>query len=112
MLRLVVDHEEALAEVPPAPQGGDVSVSFSSARAAATAAAALEALGYRTVGVVHGDAAEEPVADFLVSPDVIEQHPGWWRSLVAGADHVFNLAAGPVQVALAAVVRTHREPLR
>lgn len=110
LVRLAVGADGLLAGVPPSPPDSDVSVSFSSRSPAA--ARALEAVGYRTVGVTPGQARDAPVADFLVPQAVIEQHPQWWRSLAQRADRTFSLAAGPVQTAFADVLRTHREPLR
>lgn len=113
LLRLAVDSPEALGELPPAPKGDDVSVSFSSPRAEANAAAPFAARGYRTVGVSLGAAAPgRAVADLLVPQTVIDRHPRWWRELAGRAEEIFSLAAGPVQAAFAEVLRTHREPLR
>lgn len=93
--------------LPPAPPGADVSASFSSA-AAARAAPDLAASGYRVLGVSRGAIGSEAYADFLVAQDVIEGHPDWWRALAGQADATFNLAAGPVRVAFADVLRAHR----
>lgn len=112
LVRLRVTSEGALAGVPPAPQGSDVSVSFSTARAEALSAAALDAQGYRTVGVSSSPSSQQPVADFVVPQEVIDRHPRWWQGLAQRADQTFNLGAGPVQAAFAEVLRTHREPLR
>lgn len=110
LVRLAVGTDGVLAGVPPPPPDSDVSVSLSSHVPAV--ARALEAAGYRTVGVAPGQPRDTPVADFLVPQAVIEQHPRWWRSLTERADQTFSLAAGPVQAAFAEVLRTHREPLR
>ncbi|MGI8872978.1 MAG: hypothetical protein ACR2KP_01355 [Egibacteraceae bacterium] len=110
LLRVLVSAADAWAGFPTAPEDSDVSVSFSTP-AAANDAEALEALGYRAVGVVAGDGSAEPAADFLVSQAVIERHPHWWRSLAERSDRAFSLAMGPVQTAFAEVLRTHREPL-
>lgn len=110
LLRVMVPATDAWAGFPAVPEDSDVTVSFSTPGAARDAEA-LEALGYRAVGVVGGDGSAEPVADFLVSQTVIEHHPHWWRSLAERSDRAFSLAMGPVQTALAEVLRTHREPL-
>lgn len=110
LLRVMVRAAHTWAEFPTVPEDSDVSVSFSTP-AAARHGDALEALGYRAVGVVAGDGTAEPTADFLVSQAVIDRHPHWWRSLAERSDRAFSLAMGPVQVAFAEVLRTHREPL-
>lgn len=111
LLRVALPAGGAWAGFPPVPVDADVSVSFSTPTAARHAAA-LEALGYRTVGATPADGRGLPTADFLVCQAVIERHPHWWRSLAQRSDRAFSLAMGPVQAALAEVLRAHREPLR
>lgn len=110
LLRVMVPAADAWAGFPTVPEDSDVSVSFSSPTAAREAAA-LEALGYRAVGIAPGDGSAEPAADFVVSQATIERHPHWWRSLAERSDRAFSLAMGPVQTTFADVLRTHREPL-
>lgn len=112
LLRVLVDGDDPLAGVPPAPDERDVSVSFSSRLAASTAGPALEALGYRTVGVVTGPGDDRPVVHVLVPQRVIDQHPQWWRAIAGHAQQAFSLTAGPVHTAFSEILRTHREPLR
>ncbi|HWB71911.1 MAG TPA: hypothetical protein VG452_06815, partial [Egibacteraceae bacterium] len=102
--------------LPPAPAGPPVTVSFSSSLAAGEHAGALQALGYRVVGVAGaadgpaaagGGPSEAPTARFLVPTAVAEAAPGWWRALAGRADRVLDLAFGPVAVALADVLELH-----
>jgi hypothetical protein len=106
LVRLPAD-ADALRALPPAPPGDVVSVSLSSLAAAEAAADLLTGLGYRVVGVAPS-AGPGAVADFFVPQPVLERHPRWWRSLADRADRTFSLAAGPVQIALADVLRLHR----
>lgn len=102
-----------LTRLPPAPTGGQVTVSLSSRPAAARYADDLERQGYRVVAVPADPAwpLVEPGrgahADFLVPTVVVEDQPRWWRGFTARADAVFNLGHGPVGLALTEVLQVH-----
>lgn len=110
LLRIAVG-PQACASVPPAPVGADVTVSFSCA-AAAESAPTLAALGYRCVGLSSVSVPSQPVADFLVSQALMDQHQQWWRAMASHAERIFGLAFGPAHIALREVLRVHRQPVR
>jgi hypothetical protein len=93
------------------PDGHQVTVSFSTDVGAAHHGPALEQLGYRVVGVQSATVpAGVSIADFLVSQELLEAHPTWWRTLADLADRAFSLALGPVLASLAPVLRSHLDP--
>lgn len=95
-----------IEDLPPAPANRRISISFDSARYVARDRAAVEQLGYTNVGV--GTIAHvRDVAHLLVSLDIIQGHPRWWRALLDLAQRVYDLRFGPVQVALRDVLAKH-----
>lgn len=118
LLRIPVGLAGWPGNLPPAPAGGAVTVSFSPPSVAVEHADGLEALGYRVVGAVQPEAfpaagatglgpARMPVADFVVPLALLEAEPMWWRALIARAHWVFDLRFGPVATQLADVLRLH-----
>lgn len=108
LVRLTAD-DQRLAQVPPAPAGDQVTVSLSTVAADQRYAGGLERQGYRLVAVCPEPAGASSPAhvDFLVPAGLVENHPRWWRALVADADAVFSLSHGPVQRVLADVLGPH-----
>lgn len=107
LVRVVVRGDRWAEEIPPAPEGYDVSVSFTTEEAADLHGAALTLLGYRVVVVPPGEPALT-AADFLVTRDLAQAHPRWWRALLERAEAAYDLALGPAAALLANVVRAHR----
>jgi hypothetical protein len=95
-----------IEDLPPAPANRRISVSFDSARYVARDRAAVEQLGYLSVGVGAAPHVRD-VAHLLVSLDVVRGHPRWWRALLDLAQRVYDLRFGPVQVALRDVLAKH-----
>lgn len=110
LLRLPVDGHDWSEHLPPAPPGEDVTVAFSSAIAMARHGELLDSLGYRCVGVVvTGRPRGAPATcDVLVARTLAVEHAAWWRALADRAERAYDLAMGPVAVALADAVDVHR----
>jgi hypothetical protein len=108
LLRLAVVGDAWAEGLPPVPRGCEVTVSFTDAETALVHADALALLGYRVVGVQPHRAAAGPRADFLIAEASLAAHVTWWRALADQAERAFCLAAGPVLLSLAAVLRLHR----
>lgn len=106
LLRLPVEESRWTEEVPPVPAGRSVTVSLRSPDRLRDRAA-LELLGYRVVSARPVSTRGDAVADFLVPQDMPDAHPRWWRALRVQAVNAFDLSFGPVQQALADVVRLH-----
>lgn len=92
--------------LPPAPSSAQVSVSFDDVELAARDRTAVTDLGYRVVGTA-GVRSAADVAHLLVALSTAERHPRWWRALLDVAGRVYDLRFGPVQLALADVLRAH-----
>jgi hypothetical protein len=111
LARLVVDSEHWAEELPPVPDGHDVTVAFSTEDLAAEHAEAIEMLGYHVVGV-HDQGDGFRAADFLVPEALIERHPAWWRALADKAASVYVLQLGPVRRLLASALGVHERGRR
>lgn len=107
-VEVAVDDGSWVERLPPAPGGGPVSVSFDDVELAARDRTAVTDLGYVVVGTAGVRHADE-VAHLLVSQAVVEQHTRWWRALLELASRVYDLRFGPVQFALAEVLRRHAD---
>jgi hypothetical protein len=108
LTRVMVPGGPWAEDVPPVPAGFDVTVSFGSQDLADEHGDALALLGYRVIRVPPPSAvALPPVADFLVTLDLIEQHPTYWRSLAGPGARAYDLRMGPAAAAVAAVVAAH-----
>jgi hypothetical protein len=95
-----------IEDLPPAPANRHITVSFDSARYVARDRGAVEQLGYIPVGVGTVGHVRD-VAHLLVSLDVVNGHPRWWRALLDLAQRVYDLRFGPVQIALSEVLAKH-----
>jgi hypothetical protein len=107
LLRLRVTGEDWAEDLPPAPPGHRVSVSFTTGGTGKPTRghhAALAALGYRVVDNHQGCGWW---ADFLVPFAVAESHPAWWRALTEQAFQAFRLSMGPVAHSLDDALRPH-----
>ena len=94
--------------LPPVPQGRVVTVSFASGTVADEHCDALELLGYRVVDIAAiPDLPISRVADFLLTSDVIDEHPTYWRSMAEQGTRVYHLALGPAAAAVAEIVAGH-----
>jgi hypothetical protein len=109
LVRIPVDGDRWAEDLPPAPRGFDVSVSFSCEEAATVHGEAVALLGYRVVGVRAARDEETAAADVLVPEGLIVDRPRWWGALRAKADRSFGLAFGPVALAYDDVLRLHAE---
>jgi hypothetical protein len=108
LARLVVADGPWAEGIPPVPSAFDVTVSFSTQALADEHGEALQLLGYRVVPTPEGTVATtRPVADFLISEALLEQHPTYWRSMAAQATRAYNLAFGPAAALVADVVDAH-----
>jgi hypothetical protein len=67
---------------------------------------AVEQLGYVTVGVGTVGHVQD-VAHLLISLEIVNAHPRWWRALLDLAQRVYDLRFGPVQLALRDVLTRH-----
>ena len=108
LARLIVTEGHWAEGIPPVPNGCDVTVSFSSDALADEHGEALQLLGYRVVPTppsMIGTAP--PIADFLISEALLEQHPTYWRSFASQATRAYNLAFGPAASLVADVIATH-----
>lgn len=106
LLRLHIEGVEWADEVPPVPTGRVVTVSLRSPDRMRDRGA-LEELGYTVVSARPVSASVEATADFLVARMMPPAHPRWWRTLAALAVKSYDLSCGPVQVALADVLKPH-----
>ena len=108
LTRVVVPNGPWAEDVPPVPAGFDVTVSFGSQDLADEHSDALALLGYRVIRVPPASAVPlPPVADFLVSLGLIEEHPTYWRSLAGRGARAYDLRMGPAAAAVADVVAAH-----
>jgi hypothetical protein len=89
----------------PCPRGATVTVLFSDPATRRRDGQALEALGYRAVGVLARP--EAPGVQLAVGRAIAEAHPQWWASLLRLASQVWDTAFGPVALATAAALRAH-----
>jgi len=105
-VEVAVDDGSWVERLPPAPGSGPVSVSFDDVELAARDRTAVTDLGYVVVGTA-GVRHTDDVAHLLVSQAVVERHTRWWRALLDLAARVYDLRFGPVQFALADVLRLH-----
>jgi hypothetical protein len=100
-----------LEQLPPAPSTRPVTVSFDDVELAARDRTAVDDLGYTVVGTGAVGHAED-VAHLLVPLSAVEDHPRWWRAVLDLATRVYDLRFGPVQLALADVLRAHADHAR
>lgn len=108
LLRCILDSDRWAESLPPVPAGRIVTLSFTSAAAHVEHAEACELLGYTVVGIPpDGTVPSVSVADLLVTQDLIEAHPTWWRGLATHADRVYSLAHGPAVALLKDVLEPH-----
>jgi hypothetical protein len=99
--------------LPPVPDSCVVTVSFASETCADEHRDALELLGYRVVDVATvPDVAVSRIADFLITEEVVERHPTYWRSLAEQATRAYHLALGPAAAAVAEIVTAHAPHLQ
>lgn len=95
--------------LPRVPDGRTLTVTVGLAELAPVPADDLVASGYRIVGVASEQRPLGHLVDVCVPPDLREEHPRWWASLVARADRIFDPRLGPVARVLAAELALHRE---
>ena len=109
LVRVRADAPTWISAVPPVPAGEVVTVSVSDPGLRDVATADLLRCGYRIVGVHPWRAATDGhgTVDLLVTATLIEQHPRWWRELLAVADRAFDLRLGPVQQVLGQEIALH-----
>ena len=108
LVRVIVPEGHWAEDLPPVPGRYHVTVSFGSATLADEHRDALELLGYRVVDLAPGDGVGlEGVADFLVSHDLLEHHPTYWRSLAEKASRAYHLGLGPAAAMVRNVVDAH-----
>lgn len=101
-----VDDGSWVERLPPSPASESVSMSFDDVELAARDRTAVTDLGYVVVGTA-GVGHTDDVAHLLVTQAVVERHTRWWRALLDLAARVYDLRFGPVQFALADVLRLH-----
>lgn len=105
-VEVCVEDATWIEDLPPAPAGCHISVSFDSARFVARDQQAVVELGYTCVGVgVVGHTSD--VAHLLVPLEIVQGHARWWRALLDLARRVYDLRFGPVQLALRDVLARH-----
>lgn len=108
LVRVTVGQGHWAEDIPPVPTGVTVTVSFGSEANATEHGDALALIGYDVVEMpLPQDLAIDGVADFLVTSDVMERHPTYWRSLAERATRAYHLALGPAAMVVADVVAAH-----
>lgn len=109
LVRVRADSASWISRVPPVPAGELVTVSVSDPALREVPTAELLRSGYRIVGVHPWRAATDAhgAVDLLVTAPLVEQHPAWWRALLAVADRAFDLRLGPVQQVLGQEIALH-----
>lgn len=108
VVRLSVAQGHWAEDIPPVPAGSAVTVSFGSQAVADEHCDALRLLGYHVVDIDRVPGLTLPdIADFLVTDDLIERHPTYWRSLAGQASRAYHLALGPARAAVADIVAAH-----
>lgn len=108
LVRVAVSEGPWAEDIPPVPAGSTVTVSFGSEALAAEHRDALELIGYDIVDTpLPADLSIDGIADFLVTVDVLERHPTYWRSLADQAKRAYHLALGPAAMVVADVVAAH-----
>ena len=92
------------------PDGFTVTVSFGSETLGDEHHDALALLGYRVVDLPPvARLAISRMADFLISQELIEHHPTYWRSLAEQAARAYHLALGPAAALVRDIVVAHVE---
>ncbi len=108
LVRMLVADGHWAESIPPVPTTSPITVSFASATIADEHRDALELLGYLVVDIDSiPDVAASHVADFLLTDDVVEAHPTYWRSLAERATRLYHLALGPAAAAVGEIVAAH-----
>ena len=108
LVRVTVGEGHWAEDIPPVPAGSTVTVSFGSEALAAEHRDALELIGYDVVEMpLPADLSIDGIADFLVTIDVLERHPTYWRSLADRATRAYHRALGPAAMGVADVVAAH-----
>ena len=108
LVRFLVSDGPWAEDIPPVPDGFTVTVSFGSANVADEHGEALALLGYNVVELPPAlQLTVSHIADFLVSADLIECHPTYWRSVAGRATRVYHLALGPAAALVADIVGEH-----
>lgn len=113
LVRFVVKAGPWAEDIPPVPDGFTVTVTFGSPNVAHEHAEALSLLGYTVVDLP--PALQLPVshiADFLVTAELMEHHPTYWRSLAGLAARAYHLALGPAAALVADIVGVHVRGMR
>ena len=105
-VEVCVEDATWIEDLPPAPANRHITLSFDSARLMARDQRAVEQLGYVTVGVGTVGHVQD-VAHLLISLEIVNAHPRWWRALLDLAQRVYDLRFGPVQLALRDVLTRH-----
>jgi hypothetical protein len=105
-VEVCVEDATWIEDLPPAPANRHITLSFDSARFVARDQRAVEQLGYVTVGVGTVGHVQD-VAHLLISLEIVNAHPRWWRALLDLAQRVYDLRFGPVQLALRDVLTRH-----
>ena len=108
LVRFVVPDGPWAEDLPPVPDGFEVTVTFGSENVAHEHAEALTLLGYTVVELPPNlQLAISHVADFLVSAELMERHPTYWRSVAGRAARAYHLALGPAAALVADIVDVH-----
>jgi hypothetical protein len=105
-VEVCVEDATWIEDLPPVPANRHITLSFDSARFVARDQRAVEQLGYVTVGVGTVGHVQD-VAHLLISLEIVNAHPRWWRALLDLAQRVYDLRFGPVQLALRDVLTRH-----
>jgi hypothetical protein len=108
LVRFVVKSGPWAEDIPPVPQGYDVTVTFGSENVLHEHAEALTLLGYTVVELPPAlQLTVSHIADFLVSAELMECHPTYWRSIAGRATRAYHLALGPAAALVADIVDVH-----
>jgi hypothetical protein len=111
LLRLPVDGAGWAMDLPPVPDGTEVTVTLGHPDLLPLDTTPARARGYRIVGAASEQRPLGSVVDLLVSGELRQAAPVWWDMMLRRAVRAFDLRLGPVQQVLDAELAVHAAAL-